>query len=70
MLEKQGKFREAAFEYEKARANDPSMSNAICPRLAVLYDHLGEFEKAGSVEYETGMAFHPERRGPGQRRGL
>ena len=46
MLEKKGQSREAAFEYEKARANDSSLNKTVCRRLAVLYDRLGDFEKA------------------------
>jgi Tfp pilus assembly protein PilF len=58
MLDKQGKWTEAVFEYEKARTNDESLNKYVCRRLAVLYDNLGDFAKADR-EYERALALHP-----------
>jgi Tfp pilus assembly protein PilF len=59
LLDKQGKCAEAAFEYEKAIANDQSLNKTVCRRLAVIYDHLGDFAKADR-EYEKALALHPK----------
>ena len=59
LLERKGQCKEAAFEYEKARANDSSLNKTVCRRLAVLYDRVGDFDKA-SVEYEKALALHPK----------
>jgi Tfp pilus assembly protein PilF len=59
LLDKQGKCAEAAFEYEKAIVNDPSLSKTLCRRLAVIYDYLGDFAKADR-EYEKALALHPK----------
>ncbi len=59
VLDKQGQFVEAAFEYEKAVASDQSLNKTVCRRLAVIYDHLGNFAKADQA-YDQALALHPK----------
>jgi tetratricopeptide (TPR) repeat protein len=59
VFEKQSSWREAAFEYESARKADPSLDKTLCRRLAVIYDRLGDFDKAGT-EYQKALSLQPK----------
>jgi len=56
-LEHDGKEGEAVIQYERARQLDPSRLN-VARRLAVLYDHRGDFDRAG-VEFQKALALFP-----------
>ena len=55
--EKSGDELHAIFEYEKARQNDPTVK--VSRRLGVLYDRLGDFQKA-QEEYRLALEQSPK----------
>ncbi len=56
--EKNGQTEDAIRLYEKARTSDPATAKIASRRLAVLYDKVGEFTKAGE-EYNALMRANP-----------
>jgi Tfp pilus assembly protein PilF len=53
-----GKLDEAIGLYEKARADDPKQKQ-VCRRIAVLFDTLGDFQRADD-EYKKALELYPK----------
>lgn len=59
MMDKNGHDLQAIYQYELARKNDPRLNSKVCRRLALLYDRIGDSQRA-LVEYKHCLAENPK----------
>jgi tetratricopeptide (TPR) repeat protein len=58
-MDKNGHDLQAIYQYELARKNDPRLNSKVCRRLALLYDRIGDSQRA-LVEYKQCLAENPK----------